>query len=262
MKKSKIKLGDSKINCQGVKMTITKWYDHNHLVVTFEDGCEREIFSAENDRWKLGNIRSYNHPTVYKVGYLGGNYYNNSKDRYVYRAWNHMLERCYTKKYHQLFPTYIGCEVCEECHSFQNFAKWYYDNLWLPLNDSKLDKDILFKHNKLYSPQTCVLVDNRINCLFTKNNKDRGCLPIGVTEDCRSHTIRAYLYNENGNRTTKYVNPSTNDRDLDILIAFNWYKENKEEYIQKIADEYATKYPNFPQKLYDAMYTYQVEITD
>ena len=44
--------------------------------------------------------------------------------------------------------------------------------------------------------------------------------------------------------------------------AFDCYKYNKEKIIKQVADEYKLKYPNFPQKLYDAMYKYEVEITD
>ena len=40
------------------------------------------------------------------------------------------------------------------------------------------------------------------------------------------------------------------------------YKKAKEQYIKQVADEYKAEYPEFPQKLYDAMYAYEVEITD
>ena len=39
-------------------------------------------------------------------------------------------------------------------------------------------------------------------------------------------------------------------------------KQFKESYIKQVADEYKQKYPNFPDKLYNAMYNYEVEITD
>ena len=41
--------------------------------------------------------------------------------------------------------------------------------------------------------------------------------------------------------------------------AFNAYKEAKEKEIKRVADEYKDK---IPQKLYEAMYKYKVEITD
>jgi hypothetical protein len=43
-----------------------------------------------------------------------------------------------------------------------------------------LDKDILYKGNKIYSPDTCVFVPQEINALFVKNDANRGDLPIGV----------------------------------------------------------------------------------
>ena len=39
-------------------------------------------------------------------------------------------------------------------------------------------------------------------------------------------------------------------------------KSLSEIYTKEVADEYKLKYPTFPQKLYDAMYSYEVEITD
>ena len=45
-------------------------------------------------------------------------------------------------------------------------------------------------------------------------------------------------------------------------MAFNIYKKSKEKVIKEVADYYKNKYPDFPQKLYDALYNYKVEITD
>jgi hypothetical protein len=259
-KASSVKVNDTKLNYQGLLMKVKEWYSRNHLIVEFEDGYIKEILIDGNQRWKKGNIRNPNIISVYGKGYLGGDEYNYHKDRYVYKAWNHMLERCYTEQYKKIFPTYIGCTVCDEWLNFQNFAKWYYDNLWLDLKDAKLDKDILQKHNKIYSPATCVLVNNHINCLFTKCNKDRGQYPIGVSIDKRHDNIRAYVYID-GRQSTKYT-PNNISKEERIQLAFNWYKQSKEEEIKRVADLYKSEYPNFPQKLYDAMCTYEVEITD
>ena len=43
-----------------------------------------------------------------------------------------------------------------------------------------LDKDVIIKGNKIYSPETCCLVSPQINSLFTKRQNYRGNLPIGV----------------------------------------------------------------------------------
>ena len=98
------------------------------------------------------------------------------------------------------------------------------------------------------------MVDNFINCIFTKGNKARGKYPIGVSVDNRTNTPRAYLKGIDGSETTKYCKT--------VEDAFYTYKEFKESCIKQVADNYKQKYPNFPQKLYDAMYEYEVEITD
>ena len=46
-----------------------------------------------------------------------------------------------------------------------------------------LDKDILIKGNKIYSPQTCCFVPENLNSLITKNDSIRNNLPIGVSWD-------------------------------------------------------------------------------
>ena len=198
-----------------------------------------------------------NHPTMMGVGYFtDGKYelYDKSKKRtrtVVGDAWYSMLKRCYSKSTQSRYTTYIGCTVCEEWHSFQNFAKWYSENIW---NEefTFLDKDILIKGNKLYSPNTCIIVDNNINNLFTKNNKNRGDLLIGVVKRGNKFASRISIC---GNMKT-IGNFYTQEE------AFTSYKLAKESYIKQVADEYKSKYHNFPQKLYDAMYSYEVEIAD
>ena len=51
-------------------------------------------------------------------------------------------------------------------------------------------------------------------------------------------------------------------RTIDPITAFNSYKVEKENYIKEVADEYKSKYPNFPIKLYEAMYKWEVSIND
>lgn len=44
-----------------------------------------------------------------------------------------------------------------------------------------LDKDILVKGNKIYSPETCCLVPCEINNIFKKERSDKGKYPVGVS---------------------------------------------------------------------------------
>ena len=44
-----------------------------------------------------------------------------------------------------------------------------------------LDKDLLVYKNKVYSPETCVFIDQRLNNFLVKRDKCRGIYPIGVS---------------------------------------------------------------------------------
>ena len=113
-------------------------------------------------------------PSVYGVGYLGGNLelktsYNGKKCP-IYNAWLRMLERCYSKKLHERFPSYIDCCVSD---GFKDYSKWrkWYDNYQYKHDGWQLDKDLLVKGNKIYSSETCVFLPHIINSALTKSNK-------------------------------------------------------------------------------------------
>ena len=71
-----------------------------------------------------------------------------------------MIIRCYSNNYHQREPSYKECSVCEEWLNFQNFAKWWYINYF---EEGDLDKDLLVKDNKIYSPKYCCILPKQIN---------------------------------------------------------------------------------------------------
>ena len=115
------------------------------------------------------NIKCPYEPRTYGIGYLGEGKYKtreNGKLTKCYDTWHSMLERCYYPKYQEKYPTYKDCEVCESWHNFQAFAEWYNDNYYEIHGEVMcLDKDILIKGNKIYSPETCVFVPEKINNL-------------------------------------------------------------------------------------------------
>lgn len=233
-------------------MKILHYENANNLTIQFEDGTQ--VCSRYSD-FKIGNIANPNFISVRGIGYMGIGEYNSKKR--AYEKWNKMLDRCYNEDKRNKFPTYKDVIVCEEWHNFQNFAKWYENNLWNE-NFDVLDKDILFKGNKIYSPKTCCLVDQRINSLFCKVTASRGNCPIGVhlRKDNKKFYAKCSII-KNGNYKAVYLGHYETPEE-----AFNVYKIFKESYIKQVADEYKTQYSNFPQNLYEAMYKYKVEITD
>jgi hypothetical protein len=199
-------------------------------------------------------IKNRSTPTIYGVGYLGEGNYNRKNDFKAYERWRAMFKRCYCKSDLERHTTYKGCIVCEEWHNFQNFADWFYKNYYEVENETmELDKDILHKDNKIYSPNTCCFVTHRINNLFTKRNKSRGELPIGVYKNRIKYVGMCNIYKNN-----KYVSISLGTYSTPEQ-AFNEYKKFKEDYIKQVADEYKNR---IPKQLYDAMYKYEVKFTD
>ena len=98
----------------------------------------------------------------------------------------------------------------------------------------QIDKDILEKGNKIYSPNTCVFVNNKINSIFTKHDGIRGKYPIGVFK------------RENG-KFSASVSINGKQHKLGIFDtaeeAFVSYKEAKEKEIKRIADLYKNQIP-------------------
>ena len=94
-----------------------------------------------------------------------------------YKVWFKMIDRCYSKKYLKSRPSYLGCSVCNEWLIFSNFKAWMEQQDW---EGKHLDKDILVKGNKIYSPETCVFVDASLNNFTTESDSSRGMYMIGV----------------------------------------------------------------------------------
>lgn len=95
-----------------------------------------------------------------------------------YQTWASMLQRCYSTKHKNKRPTYIGCSVSEEWHTFSMFKSWMEKQDW---QNKQLDKDLLFEDNKVYSPETCVFVSGVVNTFTLDCGTTRGELPIGVS---------------------------------------------------------------------------------
>lgn len=97
-----------------------------------------------------------------------------------YQVWKNMIERCYSVKYQERYPTYIGCTVTEEWLTFSVFKNWMMTQDW---QGNQLDKDILFEGNKVYNPEACVFVSGVVNSFTIDSGVARGEWSIGVSWD-------------------------------------------------------------------------------
>lgn len=236
----------------GRKMVITNYKNAKDIIVKFDNGIE---VKATYQQFKNREIKNPYDKTMYGMGYIGvGKHKCSNEQKKVnikYETWKGMMRRCYDKKYQDTRPTYIGCTVCDEWHNYQNFGDWFDENYYeVDGEKMNLDKDILVKGNKIYSPETCVFAPHNVNALFIKSNSSRGEYPIGVHFDQKSNKFRAQY-----SKFQKVCIGWSNS----IEGAFALYKKYKEKYIKNMAEKYKTK---IPQKLYKAMNNYIVEITD
>lgn len=252
------RLGEIKYNNQNCQMKIAEYNNSNNIIVEFQDEHKWKVHT-DYRHFKNGNVKNPYNPSLYGAGIVGAKYpmYLNNKHTKEYKTWNHIIERCFSEEYHNRYPTYKNATCCNEwllfenfydwLHKQENFDKWYNGDKW------HLDKDIFVKKNKVYSPNTCCLVPENINLLFTKRDRFRGNFPIGVTKNWDGFLARC-------------CNPITNIRENIGTFstpekAFYAYKQYKENLIKQIAKiEYNAG--NITKECYDAMMNYEVEITD
>ena len=187
---------------------------------------------------------------------------NDGTHKKAYICWYNMMKRCYCDKYHEKKPTYKDCFVCNEWLYFSNFEKWFNENYY-ELDDEKteLDKDILVKGNKEYSPKTAIFVPQRINKILLNKTKKSNC-PIGVRVDTHNNNkykVECTIY-ENGKSKKYHLGYFNRDN---LKKAFQTYKNFKEKHIKNFILEYMNKIPQKQYKLlYDAIMNYEVEIND
>lgn len=253
----KNRLGEEYYNKNGFHMVITKYNSANDIEVTFDNGY---VVKTNYKMIKNGWVKNRSAATVLNHGVIGKckvSYKNKATKEY--RAWQGMLVRCFSENYKTKKPTYKDVSCCEEWLNFETFLTWvksqenysYFQN---NKSNWQLDKDILIKGNKVYSPETCSIVPLRVNTLFVKSDSLRGIYPIGVTYEKRWNTFTSRCCGVNGKRIkhSGFHNPTD---------AFLQYKTDKENVIKQVAtEEYEKK--SISKKCYESMMNYQVEITD
>lgn len=250
--------GEKNYNTFGSEMIITEYRERMDIDIYFPE-YDWTFKEATYQSFKNGRIACPYERRYYGVGCIGDGEYKvseNGKLTKVYNTWHHMLRRCYDEKYHKKHPTYITCEASEEWYNFQNFAEWYEENYYeVDGERMELDKDILFKHNKIYSPETCIFVPQTINLLFVKCDRSRGESVIGTSPYRDKYRVNCCLINpQTGKSKSEYLGLyDTQEK------AFEVYKYYKEKNIKEVADYFKRQ---IPRELYYSMCTYEVEIDD
>lgn len=101
-----------------------------------------------------------------------------------YSTWKHVIERSFCEKRKIANITYNGVSCIEGWILATTFKAWMETQNWEGLH---LDKDIIKAGNKLYSPETCVFVPQRLNKLLLMRGNDRGDYPVGASLRSNPH---------------------------------------------------------------------------
>ena len=252
------RLRKEKFNNQGCLMKIIEYSGSNNMIVEFQDKYKTKVHCAWKE-FSNGKVKNPYYPEVYGVGIVGDKYPTWVGDHHTkeYTAWRHMLARCYDKKTKEKQRTYKDVVCCEDWLFYEGFYEWIHsqENFWKWLDGDRwcLDKDIIKKGNKFYSPDNCCLVPNNVNILFTTRKNDRGKFPIGV-----SYSTGKFVATCNNPFTKKSERIGTYNT---VEEAFQAYKIRKELFIKQVAEiEYVQC--NITKECYEAMMKYEVEITD
>ena len=226
--------------------------------VTVEFEYPHFIRKTTLSKLKAGKVKNPMYPSVCGKGYFGvGEYSNKGGDRSLYLLWKGMISRCYADTTKKSTLVYEDVEVCNEWLNFQNFAKWCANQQFYGCKDEKgrlyqLDKDILFRGNKVYSPETCCFVPRSINCLLLFSKGSRGNLPVGVSYVKSLRKYRADISRRNiSDRVLGYFNT--------LKEAFEVYKVTRERYIKNMAEIWRDR---IDERVYQALLNYEVHIDD
>lgn len=236
-----VRLGDTFKTNEGYIVEVVSYKNSRNVGICFSNGYKTTVRA---DHLKEGKIKNPYHKSVLGMGFLGER--GTTGDSELKHKWRSMLYRCYTEE----FNTYEDCRVCEEWHNFSNFKDWAYSSGYR--KDWELDKDILSRDNKMYSPDFCTFVPKRINSLIIKSDSARGDSLIGVYYHKSKKKYRAKCNIGTGKQ--KHIGDFNSE-----LEAFGAYKEFKEKYIREIAIQYK-KVLNT--RTYEALLKYEVRITD
>ena len=251
-------LYEEKYNNQGCLMKIVGYNNHSDITVEFQDDYKFRVHTAYGN-FVRGWVKNPYAKSVYGVGIIGIKYPRsfNGKNTREYDLWKNMLRRSFSEKEKNRAPYYKEVTCCEEWFLFENFYEWVHsqDNFdkWINGKRWAVDKDIIVKGNKLYSPELCCLVPQNVNCLLLKRNALRGDLPLGVTRI--GNEFEATCNNPFTGKTEHLGKFETPEE------AFHAYKLCRENYIKQVAEiEYNNG--NIIKPCYEALVNYSISIDD
>lgn len=160
--------------------------------------------------------------------------------------WRAMLTRT-TYANSNMHKAYMDCEICEEWKEDRRaFTEWFINHLYNCNGEMlQLDKDLFSNGRKIYSPQTCCLLPQKINVALAYRKSKNSNMPCGVVRT-PSGKYAAYIQKDIGHLSKTF---------LTIEEADKFYRDNKKRHIREMAENYK-KY--LPEYIYNALVDYRI----
>jgi len=228
----------------GSFMQIIEYISNNNITIQFDDGSI--IKKRSYKCFKKGSIKNLNKPSVLEIGFIGYGKYNFSINKKAYFTWAEMIRRCYDDNFKNNNKTYKNCSVHPDWHNFQNFAKWHEENY---IEGFELDKDLLFKGNKIYNDKNCCFLPKEINLLISNSRTKNSNFHCGVFKN--KYSFVSYLH-INGKR--KHLGSFKTEQE-----AIDIYNINKKIEFKRIANKYKCF---ISESIYNLLISYKLDINN
>ena len=244
-------IGDMVTNNEGCTGEIVS-INGRYLGIVFPENKD-VVINVDYTNMSTGGFANPFTRSVFGEGYFGvGSYIAklNGVHTSEYEDWHSMIRRCYDNNFIH-HPTYQDVEVYEPWKCYQTFAEWATKQIGFNKKGWHLDKDLLVKGNRIYSPDTCVYVPREINGFIKR--KRMNDLPLGV-DITYSHSGKL-LYRSQGKEDNNVFLGAYDT----VEEAFLAYKTHKEKMAKELANKWRSEIDS---KAYNALINYTVDITD
>lgn len=213
--------------------TVVDYKDSSNVLVRFEN-TGNEVYVAGGNL-RSGRIRDPMAPGVAGVGFLGTGKYqcrNKTSDGMrtkEYACWESMMKRVYNPQNASAARPYEDTSVDVRWHNFQIFAEWCQTQKGFGEQGFQLDKDLISKGNKVYSPEKCCFIPLHINTAITgmKHNNTSGYAGVSETSvgtygaEVTINSVHVHLGTYNSKESAAFV-----------------YRSIKEAYVRSLAEVY------------------------
>lgn len=185
-----------------------------------------------------GSVKDPYFPKIFGVAYCGEgcypvSYYRKGVKRSTpaYEVWRSKLKNIYgsSKSSH----LYTDVTFCKEWLNYQNFAKWFYEQVKLYGKGGSVDKDLLFLGNREYSPHTCVYIPQAVNSLFTGASGNISGVHFCNNKKKWVAQIQNGLLGSNGKKRQTFLGMY-----IDKSLADKAYYEAKVKHVKEVALKY------------------------